>query len=276
MNDAIPERGHNNPPELLPVLPLAIDDEVAKQNVAGSAATEEDLPYDPVIHESLRLNVTAFCDAAGAWADLKQINSTAQSERLTDFVAGARGLFKKADEARKKAKSIHDARGAAVQKAFTPLLDKLERIAGMMKAMQTDWLQREDARIKAEQRKAQEEADQKRREAEAAAAQAAARNDVSGQVDAEAALKEADDAAKAAARETKAQAGSATGGGRTMALRNQAYARITNPRAVFMHFESHPEVVDVLQRLADRAVRAADYQPGSVPGAERDVRQVAA
>lgn len=272
MTDATPDRGHNNPPDLLPVLPLPIDDEIAKQNIAESAATEEDLPYDPVIHESLRLNVSAFCDAAGAWADLKQINSAAQSERLTDFVAGARGLFKKADEARKKAKSVHDARGAAVQKAFTPLLDKLERIAGMMKAMQTDWLTREDARIKAEQRAAHEEAERKRREAEAAAAQAAARNDVSGQVDAEAALKEADEAAKAASRETKAQSGSATGGGRTMALRTQAYAQIDNFRAVFMHFEGCDEVKDVLQRLADAAIRSGKV----VPGATRQERKVAA
>lgn len=272
MDERIVTRADNNPPELLPVLPLAIDDEVAKQNLADAPEPSEPLPYDPVIHESLRLNVTAFCDAAGAWADLKQINSTAQSERLTDFVAGARGLFKKADEARKKAKSIHDARGAAVQKAFTPLLDKLERIATMMKAMQTDWLLREDARIKAEQRKAQEEADQKRREAEAAQAAAAARNDVSGQVDAEAALKDADDAAKAAARETKAQSGSATGGGRTMALRTQAYAQIDNLRAVFMHFEGRDEVKDVLQRLADAAIRGGE----AVPGATRQERKVAA
>lgn len=272
MTDATPDRGHNNPPELLPVLPPVIDDEVAKQNVAASDATEQDLPYDPVIHESLRLNVTAFCDAAGAWLDLKTITTTAQSERLTDFVAGARGLYKKADDARKKAKSIHDARGAAVQKAFTPLLDKLEKIATSMKDMQTDWLRREEARIAEEKRAQQEEADRKRREAEAAAAQAAARNDISGQVDAEAALKEAEEQAAAASRTEKARAGSATGGGRTMALRTQAYAEISNWRAVFMHFENRQEVKDVLQRLADAAIRAGE----EVPGAKRQERKVAA
>jgi hypothetical protein len=272
MNDTTPDRGHNNPPELLPVLPPPIDDEVAKQNIADTLSIEEELPYDPVIHESLRLNVSAFCDAAGAWADLGKITTPAQSERLTDFVAGARGLYKKTDEARKKAKSIHDARAAAVQRAFAPLLEKLERVATTMKAMQTDWLQREEARIAAEKRAAEEEAEQKRRDAEAAAAQAAARNDISGQVDAEAALKEAEEQAAAAARTEKARAGSATGGGRTMALRTQAYAEVENWRAVFMHFEDRQEVKDVLQRLADAAIRGGE----TVPGAKRAERKVAA
>jgi len=272
MNDNTPDRGHNNPPELLPVLPPPIGDEVAQQNVADTLAIEEELAYDPVVHESLRLNVAAFCDAAGAWKDLGRIENPAQSERLTDFVAGARGLYKKTDEARKKAKSIHDAKGAAVQKAFTPLLDKLERVASLMKDMQADWLRREEARIAQEKRAAQEEADRLRREAEAAAAQAAARNDISGQVDAEAALKAAEEQAAAAARTEKARAGSATGGGRAMALRTQAYAEIENWRAVFMHFEARQEVKDVLQRLADAAIRGGE----DVPGAKRAERKVAA
>lgn len=272
MNKQTPDRGHNNPPELLPVLPPQISEDVARQNLAEQPEPDEAPVFDPVVHEALRLNVVAFCDAAGAWLDLKTITNADQSERLTDFVAGARGLFKKVDTARADAKGIHDARAKRVQDAFKPLMDKLEKIGASMKAMQTDWLQREEARIAAEKRAQQEEADRKRREAEAAAAQAAARNDISGQVDAEAALKEADDAAKAAARETKAQAGSATGGGRTMALRTQAYAEVENWRAVFMHFEHRQEVKEVLQRLADAAIRGGE----DVPGAKRAERRVAA
>lgn len=272
MNDATPDRGHNNPPELLPVLPPPISDEVARQNLAEQPETDEPPVFDPVIHEALRLNVAAFCDAAGAWLDLKIITTTEQSERLTDFVAGARGLFKKVDTARDAAKRPYDEKADKVQKAFKPLMDKLEKIAKSMKDMQADWLRREEARIAAEKRALQEEADRKRREAEAAAAQAAARNDISGQVDAEAALKEAEDQAAAASRTEKARAGSATGGGRTMALRTQAYAEVENWRAVFMHFENRQEVKDVLQRLADAAIRGGE----TVPGAKRQERKVAA
>ena len=82
----------------------------------------------------------------------------------------------------------------------------------------------------------------------------------------------AEEQAAAAARTEKARAGSATGGGRTMALRTQAYAGIENFRAVFMHFEHRQEVKDVLQRLADAAIRGGE----DVPGANRLERQVAA
>jgi hypothetical protein len=57
-----------------------------------------------------------------------------------------------------------------------------------------------------------------------------------------------------------------------MALRTQAYAEVTNWRSVFLHFEGNPKVQEVLQSLADAAVRAGD----AVPGVERRERRVAA
>lgn len=85
-------------------------------------------------------------------------------------------------------------------------------------------------------------------------AQAAARGDISAQIDAEAALKDAEKAQKSAAKPVKARAGTATGAGRTMALRKQRVAEITNPRACFAAFKDEPAVVEALLRCANEAI----------------------
>lgn len=277
MNDQLPERGHNNPPELLPVLPPTKSEEelaaaFAEAKAKAQDAELKDLAYDEATLFNFQTRVLDFCNAAGVWADLKQITSTAQSERLTDFVEGSRGLFKQVDTARKAAKKPWDDKSDEVQAAFTPLLDKLKAVGESMKKMQADWLLRENARIEAEKAEAARIAREKLEAAKREAEQAAARNDFSGAVDAEAALKEAAKEAKQAEKPATAKAGSASGGGRGMSLRTQAYAEITNIRQVFMHFAENPRVIEILQSLADAEIRAGR----EVPGATRKERKVAA
>lgn len=272
----LPERGHNNPPELLPTLPPEPTPEAQEaefdEHLAAVARPEEPLPFSEYEHYALTTSVVRFCDAAGKWKDLGEITTEAQSERLTDFVSGARKLFKQVDERRALEKKPHSERAETVQAAFAPMLKKLETVANQMKAMQAAYLQREKARREAEQRAAAEEAKRKLEAARVAAAEAEARNDISGAVDAEADLKAAEKAATAAAKPVKVGASSATGGGRTMALRTVVTAQIDNPNAVFMHFRAHPDVQTVLQTLATRALRAGE----AVPGTTRLESQVAA
>lgn len=267
---ASPEvRGHNLPPEgILPVLPPAIGAEDIKDSIleARSAAQEKVgdgvTAFDAGKIALYSANVASFCDACGAWKDLGRIETQEQSERLTDFVAGARGLAKKIEDGRKAEKKVHDDRAKAVQSAYSPLLAKLDLVLNMMKEMQGDWLRRENARIEAEKAEAARIAREEAEAAERARIAAEARNDISGIVDAETAAKAAEEKAAEAARETRARAGSATGGGRTMALRKTKFAEIHNPRACFVFFEKHPDLLDTLQRLANAAVRAGETVPG--------------
>jgi hypothetical protein len=268
-HDTLPPRGHNNPPEMLPVLPLSDPDEASLVQARALAAEAVDEKWHGVVVDIEKVaafdaQVAQFCDAAGAWARIKAVSSSAQSERLTDFVSGARSLYSAVDEARKAAKRPHDERAAAVQKAFSPMLEKLERVAKSMKAMQAAWLSAERARIEREKREAAAAAEEKRREAERLAAEAAARDDISGLVDAEAALKEAEKQAAIAARPAKARAGSATGGGRAMALRTTRSAEIVNLRACFAFFQADPGVKEAIQRAADAAVRAGMSEDDAV------------
>lgn len=261
----LPPRNHNAPPELLPVFPPeptaeAVAEAIAPAEGGGSAP----LPYDAELHAKLRIQSLAFADACGKWRDLKTIVTAEQADKLTDFISGARGLAKKVEEARKAEKKVWDDKGAAVHKAFVALTDILTRAADSVKPLQADWLKREQDRINAEQAEKRRLAAEAAAEADRLAAQAAARNDVVGEAEAEKAAKEAAKLQKVADRDVRAKAGSATGGGRAMSLRTVKTANIVSQNGVYMHFREHPRVREVLQALANEAVRAGVEFPENI------------
>lgn len=259
-SDTLPDRGHNNPPEILPVLPPVKSageiEEKVEAAKAEAAKQAEPPPYDVTAHATLADNVAAFCDACGAWRDLKEITTKEQSERLTDFVTGARGLWKKVEEQRKADKKVHDERGKAVQAAYVSLGEKLKRSAEIVTNMQAAWLKKEEERLAKERAAERAEAEAKLEEARRRAAAAEARNDVSGEVDAAEELKKAEKEAKAAAKPVKAKASSATGGGRAMSLRTVYSCEIVNINHAFVAFRENPEVAELLIRLANAEVRS--------------------
>lgn len=255
MND-LPDRGHNMPPELLPVLPPeATDEQIGAQFEKPVEELVAELPYDPIKHAGFKVRVNAFAEACGKWRDLKVIQTAEQSEKLTDFISGARGIAKQIEEARKAEKGVHDAKAKVVQDAYVALIETMTRAVDTVKPMQADWLKREQARIDAEKAEAARLAKEKADEAARLAAAAAARNDVAGEVEAERMAKEAAKEENAAYRPVSAKAGSATGGGRAMSMRTIRTAEIHNFNQVYLMFRDEPEVRDLLQRLANAAVR---------------------
>ena len=256
--DELPPRSHNLPEDMgmLPTLPLEISTDAIEKAVAELPKPETPPAYNVVVHAAFGLRVDAFMEACGKWADIKEIGSAEQSERLTDFITGARQLWQKVEDQRKADKKPHDDRAAEVQAAFIGLLNKLDAASKKLKPMQAAWLAKEQARIDAEKAEAKRIADEKAQAARQLAAQAAARNDVSGEVEAAAMLKEASKEQKSAGREVRAKAGSASGGGRAMSMREVRTAEIHSRNSVYMHFREHPQVVDLLQRLANEAIRS--------------------
>lgn len=281
--DTLPDRGHNNPPGgLLPILPLDPDAEKIAQDFKDFVAKRkepipDDLPYDVEKWFSFHKRVSDFCDAAGAWADLGKIESEVQAQRLTDFVTGARGLTKQVEETRKAEKQPHADRATAVDTAFNRLKEKLDLVSASMKRMQGDWLTRENARIAKEKAEAARIAAEKLAEAQKAAAEAEARNDFSGAVDAEAALKAAQKEVKAAAKPAAAKAGSATGAGKAMALREVIEVEVTSITKAFVHYKDQPELLELIKTLALREARAKGFDPkaDTIPGITITTRQVA-
>lgn len=242
-----PPAGHNNPP-----------------------------PFDPAALDACRSKAREFIDAGGDWMDLGDIQTDEQSARLTDYVSGLRKVYQQVEAERKAQKKPHDDAGKAVTAAFSPLLDAMERVLDRMKPMQERWLRKKQVEAQAEQKRLKDEADAKLRLAESQAAAAMSRNDVLGEIEAERLRDEAAKLAKTASAPVSMKASSATGGGRSMSLREVRSGQITNINQVFLHFRDTPEVLDCLQRLVDAAFRAKGGETVIIPGATLVTKQVAA
>lgn len=224
---------------------------------------------DPYLLDSLRERADEFGAAAKSWGE-SGVASQDDSERITDFITGARGLWKEIDEARKEAKRPHDEAAKAVQSAFAPLLDAVKRAADLAKELQTGWLLQEKRRAEearqreiAEARRAAEEAEARRKAAEEAGRAVAA---AEAEREAEAARKAAQAAEKS---EAHAVAKSASGGGRTVALRTYHVPKIVNRRRAFMALEdTHGAEIDEFLASLVRAEFRANGGPVEIPGVE--------
>jgi type IV secretory pathway VirB10-like protein len=235
-------------------------------------------PYDPDELAKFDATVTEFLSATQQWLAMDKIETDTHAGQITDQITGLRGLWKKVDEARKAAKKPHDEAGKAVQKAYAPLLEKLTKAADKLKPKLAAYAS-EKARREAEARqKAEEEARAKAESAAAAQKEAEASGDISAQVEAEEAAKEAEQMQKDAARKTATNVKSASGAGRTMSLRKIPEVEITNINVLFLHYRDHPDVRDLLQRLATAEVRAKgyDHDKAPVPGINLHFREVMA
>lgn len=221
--------------------------------------------------EAERLTKEALA-LAKAQREAGPIKDAQRASLVSDVVAALRAAFKAVDAIRVEQKKPHDDAADAVQKAFKVFLNALESDANAIKTMAAQWLAEEQKRQAEEKARREAEARRQQDEAWAAKQLAEAKGDTLAVAQAEEKAKAAEAAEAAAQKVQKAKMESASGGGRTMALRTQAYAQINNWRAVFMHFENEPDVREILQRLADREIRAGL----TVPGATRAERHTAA
>ncbi len=223
---------------------------------------------DPDLLVAEKKRVAEFADAAGAWLDLGKIETEEQASRLRDFIDGARGVVKAIDAARIEAKRPHDEAAKAVQDAFRPLLDTVERAIARTKPLLTAYL--EEKRRVEEKRRADEAAAAREAAAaaEAAARAAEARHDVAGEAEAAAALDAAHAAEKAAQREVKVGVASATGGGRSAGLRAMKHAKVVNWNLAFIAVRDDTAVQDAITGALNRIIRAKDYDGHEIAGVE--------
>ena len=233
-------------------------------------------PYDPAKLEALRGRVNAFAEAAGQWLDLGKITDEESASLLNDFINGSRKLAAEIDKERKAQKEPHKIAGETVDAAFKTLLDPVEKIVARLKPIMTGYLAEKQRQIDAEKEAARREAARLAEEARIAAAQAAARNDVVGEAEAERLAAEAAKAQKAAEKPATANVQSGTGGGRTMALRKVRFAVVDDINRAFVTFRGHPELTELLNRLATAQVRAAGWDGTVPPGFRVEEKEAAA
>lgn len=216
-------------------------------------------PFDPAAIKGFGPRVQDFADAAGAWLDAGEIVSAEQAEKLNDYIAGCRALYRKIEGQRTADKKPHLDAGKLVDATYKKLTAPLTKAADRVKPLLTRWAVKQ-AEIEAEnKRKAEAAAAAEQEAASKFAEQAAARNDVVGEAEAEQAQKDADKAVKQAARaSTTGRVASATGGGRTSALRTYHTPKITSRRMAFLALENdHGAALDeVILRIAAQVKRA--------------------
>ena len=90
---------------------------------------------------------------------------------------------------------------------------------------------------------------------------------IEDQVEAEKATKQAEKATKQAEKPVNTGVKSASGAGRTVSQRKTNKAVVTNPRQLFLAVQNEPEIIDALQRVANRIVRAKDFD-GNLAGVD--------
>ena len=223
-------------------------------------------PFDPAPLAEKEAQVVSFLDAAGEWLDLGEIETDVQAGYLNDFVSGARGLAKQIEDWRVKAKAPHAEAAKAVddaakmpatklRTALDRALDMLGKYSGKKKRAAE-----EAARIERERLRAEQDEAERLRQA------AIARNDISGEVDAQRRIDEAAVSARAAEK-LAGDAGrvrSASGAGRTISMVKIRSGEITNIRMAFMWVQDDPRVVEAVQMAVNARIRAAGFD-GALP-----------
>lgn len=217
-----------------------------------TATIGDNLPYDAA-------KVADFADAAGAWLDKGALETEEAATKLNDFITGCRGLWTKLDTQRSTEKKPHWDAGQAVDALYRAPLKTLQTAGSRVKPLLTAWATKKaDAEAK-RKLEAEEAARIEREAAEKEAAAAESRHDVAGEVEAQEKLKAADKAVKEAARApTTGRVASATGGGRTAALRTYRTATVTSLRQAFLALEVEhgDEFRKMIVLLANQHLRA--------------------
>lgn len=243
---------------------------IATPNPRASFGGNSPPPFDPDVVEALNDEGAKFLDAAAVWIENGDLDSEDDAQRLNDFITGIKKRKSATETARKGAKKPHDDAGKLVQAAFLPIAKKMDLALSKVAPLLTKWMNKKRDEEQAEIERKRKEAEFAQQEADRKAAAAAARNDISGEIDAQAEREEADKQAKDAERAAKkgTQVSSATGGGRTASLRTYVEVSMVNPRVAFMRYNGHPALDDCLTKLAQVEARSKDFNPetDTIPG----------
>jgi hypothetical protein len=214
--------------------------EAVTRDTSNSAAAPDDNSFDALKDriEDLAREADKLI-AAGAAATQEQ------ADQASDLANRLGELAKKADTARVEEKRPHDEAAKAVQAKWLPLIGAADIYKRIKAAVVTPFLA---------------ELDRKRREAEAAARRAAE----------EAAKTGAPAPEPPPAATAPVKAGS--GGRRSVALRTVKDIEIADRDVLLAYFKDNQQITDLLQTMAERAVRAGV----DVPGVKITERKVAA
>jgi hypothetical protein len=243
MNDLpIAGIGHNRPPEPL-----------------DTAAAAEKRVADPI-------KVADLIKTADEWAEKYPAPTQVESVAAADRVLGAANEFlnqldahwNELDAARIAEKRPHDIAAAAVQAKYKPQLDKIDLCRRAVKALHNGWLKLKGARERADRERDLRAAAEEQRRADQLAEQAKAGGPgtVTNLVNSAEAAQEAERLRQRAVAIPQRPQSRGAISGRARSLRTAWLAKVVEWNLLYEHYKDHPDVKDVLQELANAAVRA--------------------
>lgn len=214
-------------------------------------------PDDPF--EALKFDIDAELEVARELC-ATPVDNQQVADRYGNRIAVLRELSSKAEKTRKAEKEPHLEAGRAVDAAYKPLVDQLDKAVKHLRSLVGKWMATEEARLREEQRKAEEEraaAEAKQREAEKAAEKANLPPPPQQEP-----LPTVPDA--------KVKVGGIRG--KAVHLKTERRCVITDHKKALRKFADHDEVKALVAKLAERALRDGE----KVPGAELVEERVAA
>lgn len=230
--------------------------------------------------EGLLAQIEEMAREAERLMKLGAAKTQVQANEASDVADKLGKLFTKADNARKVEKQPHADAAAAVDDRWRPLTNAASVYKRLKDAVVEPFLRAQKIAKEKAEREAREAADKARREAAAkeaaakeAAEQAALRGDAKA---AERAQAEADAAvAMATAAEATAMTVAATPitagtRGRKVHLRTVTVVTIEDRAKVLEFFKDRQELADLLQELAEKAVKAGFAVPGTKVSKDQD------
>lgn len=216
--------------------------------------------------DALTAEANEIADAASEWAKVEIATETKAGE-LKDFLDTARKKLKAIEDRRAEEKKPHLDAGREVDTAFGRIKDIIERAGKLAKGPLEAYLKEQqriaDERRREEQRIAREAAAEAERER-----QIAERNqNAAAIIEAEEKAKEAAAASKASEGPARAKVSSATGtGANRTGLRTYRSAQIVNINQAMLHYRGNPDLAECITRLANADIRAAKGAKITIPG----------
>lgn len=236
-------------------------------SMAHAATIGDNNPPEPTPFEQSAQEIEELYVEAEGWLDGVKIETKGQADGISLLMDMIRTAEKKAEERRKAEAKPFDDGKAEVQARYNPLIQKDKGKCALAlaacKAALKPWLEKLDAEQREIARKAREDADRQRAEAQAALRASQADN-LAERAAAEARLREADRAEREAKLAEKQKA-HAEGGKRAVGLRTTYRAEMTDATAAVNHYwlRAQPELKALLMRLAQEDVRGgARHIPG--------------
>lgn len=223
----------------------------------GHNSAAADPPPEPTPFDIALRAVDLVYSETEMWMDGAVVDNQDLADGINGLITELSKARKLADETRKTENKPFDDGKKAVQALYNPLIEKCDLAISACKKALEPWLKKVADEIAEKQRLAREEADRKRREAEAAIRASDATNLVE-RSRAEALVKEAKVAEKAAVRVEKQTATAGGGyGGRATGLRSVYSAVMTDPVAASRHYwkTRQAEVIATMQLFADEECR---------------------